>query len=273
MSILEYVKREVDNSRLLEYSVEYSEDAKNAVDNSDYDGGMLNSDQHSAMSEMDFLKNYSSRTDVLKWYFGYLSNERKMEAIGQTAGVIKKHGFKRVLSLGCGPGVPEYFLKLMFGDQLFVMATDYDTFYVNKGNEVFGPDIIFRKYDFNDNAKEILDEAKPDLVIMYGSACSMKDDRYVSFLRELADYGCNDILTFEAGIYSKGYYKGLILTVLKAIKRYLFHVPNKKNVYGHAYGRSHYRLTKIYKDGGYIANEIRNGVYEYSYHLTLSDLR
>ena len=51
------------------------------------------------------------------------------------------------------------------------------------------------------------------------------------------------------------------------------YVPNKKNVYGHAYGRSHYRLTKIYKDGGYIANEIRNGVYEYSYLLTLSDLR
>lgn len=266
-SLLRYVSLDLKNMRLMEYSDEYSDKAKAGHEVNQ----LLSSDEHSEMSEIDFVCHYEDKDTLISWYFQYLSNVKKLSALGALAEIIKEKKIERILSFGCGPGVLEYILKTMFGNKIEITATDYDRFMVEKGNVILDP-IAFEQFDFYcDDVSKIIRKVKPDLVLFFGSSCSMDDKKYVSFLSELHRNNVTYICSFEAGVFPPiefGYQ--WLETLIRSIKRYLCGQANIEKNNCHAFARSSIMLRHIYKIGGYHYKKIQNGFYRYGYFLEIT---
>lgn len=70
--------------------------------------------------------------NAIEWYFAYLQNTDKLSAVGKIVKYVQENSVRTILSLGAGPGVLEYMLCLMLGEGIKVVATDYDSFFVEK---------------------------------------------------------------------------------------------------------------------------------------------
>ncbi len=266
MRLIDYVRADLEKVKMLEYTTEYSDEAKAVQKNGDF----LNSTDHSEMSKIDFMSHYSSRPELIEWYFGYLSNERKLDAVGKTAMLIKQKGYRKILSFGSGPGILELFLKQMFGNKVDIMATDYDLFYVEEGRKLLGEDILFEQFDFyNDDLNKLLESFFPDLVVFFGSSCSMDDNTYYNFLTTLKKLGVRAILSFEAGIISeKEMRMKKIRLCIDSVRRFYKRIPKNELHNVHAYVRTKKELEHILYRSNFLVTCFPCELYMYAYYLT-----
>lgn len=104
MSMCSYIKKKIKNSRMIGYTIEYSEEAELLNGGR---GRMLTSQEHSRMSEMDFKNYFVSDQTLIKWYFSYLENINHLSVVSTVGVLIKEGKARNILSLGCGPAVNE----------------------------------------------------------------------------------------------------------------------------------------------------------------------
>ena len=248
-----YVKEEMKNTRLSGYSIEYSDVAK-GIGGTDR---LLTAEEHTAMSALDFEKNYESREALYHWYFNYLSNIEKLDVVTKIVNLIKSTGSKKIISLGCGPGVLEYLIKIILGDEIDIVALDYDGFLVDKGNALLGDKVKFDRFDFyNDDVVALCNRTKADMIIMIGSACSMDNEMYERFLSDCKRTEVKYILSFEAAVGGMAWRVARAKFLLVSIKHYFQRVPHMMVKAGHAYNRSISELKRIYKKSGWKTEKI-----------------
>lgn len=258
MTIAEYIKKKMKNSRMVGYTYEYSDEAELQNTNT---GGVLTSEEHSRMSEIDFKDYFTSESALVKWYFSYLENINNLSVVSSVGVLIKDGKAKNILSLGCGPAINELLLKRAFQDDIRMVVTDYDRFIIDGVKKVCGDEMIAETFDFyNDDPVQTIRKYDIDTIIMIGSACSMDDKTYVRFLRKIRKTPVRNILTFEAGIQREWirfvYPLGLLS---KTVFLYFFNRDEFKKraqylenkVSYHAFNRTVPELKNIYKKGGF----------------------
>ncbi len=278
----EFAKKSIASNKLCNYSVEYSEKAKKLEHNRK---GLLSSEEHSKMSEIDFVEHFSSVENLLKWYFGYLNNINKLEPVSvigtairdSITGVGGGRSVRKILSFGAEPSVLEFLLKCFFQEEVDIVVTDYDQFIIEQVSKLF-PDLHAEKFDFyNDDPKDLVRRYHIDTVVMFGSACSMDSTTYKHFLKKLSECGVKTIFTFEAAILPAWRYHLQPLEILvRLICLYLFHhekyEKRKKDFDNmasfHAYKRSFGSLKKIYRKAGWAYCKVNGGTWSYGFRLT-----
>lgn len=267
MSFYRYFLNEMERSKKCIYSIEYSEEAKQSIDYSD---GIYSGLEHGQMSEMDLKDVFTSKEKLVAWYFRYLRNNTKLDVISQIIEEIEKRKLKNLFSVGSGPAVLEYFVKLMTKQDIRMVATDYDWFMVKKAQELL-EGIIVEEFDFyKHKISEKAEEYLIDGIIMIGSGCSMDSKKYAEFLREANNSKVKCVFCFEAAIRSN--MKSACLTIqcfLMALKKWIIRDELSKEC-GHAYYRSKRELLSIYKMSGYSIRRLRKTkAYKYCYVLEL----
>lgn len=269
----QYLQRELKNSRLCAYGIEYSIEAKELEHNRE---GLLTSEEHSKMSELDFSDHFSDIGTLKQWYFSYLNNVNKLEALSVVGEAIRGGHCKNIVSFGSGPSVLELYLKDMFQKKIKVVVTDYDKFIMSRVQTLM-PEITALTFDFyTDDPAKIIEDSTADTVILFGSACSMDEETYIKFLGRIAETGVKNIFTFEAAIGScLKYYLYPFCLVLKILFLYLFkrkkYEERKKRFENqssfHAYKRTRNKLKRIYKLAGWDYEHVRCGTWDYGYRL------
>ncbi|MBF0300559.1 MAG: hypothetical protein HQK51_17725 [Oligoflexia bacterium] len=171
------------------------------IDNS---GGQFTSEEHAFVVEKEFGTFYSSRDSVLNFSFSR-GNYLKFETIPLLMNFVKKNNYSSILSMGSGDCSIEHFLAYCLGENGKVIATDFDSFYVNRAKENFS-NITAEYFDFfKDNiASFISDKVKIniDLVVFYGSAYVMDDDVFVKQFSGIKNAGVKAIIDFHGGCLS-----------------------------------------------------------------------
>lgn len=268
MGLVQFVSEEVRRSRICEYTIEYSDKAKQVESKEE----LLSAEAHSKMSEIDFKEIFKDKDRLIRWYFSYLSNMKKLDAVSELGQIIKDNNLQCIISLGAGPCVLEHILQSISGEKVKIVATDYDDFMIESADRLLGRDnLIIRKYDFyHDDIKELIKQYHADAVVMFGSACSMDNSRYIYFLGELMMTDIKYVITFEAAIMKN--LKSVIrktMVIISATKRYILKQNSQRKQAMHAYERSERELTGIFRKSGYKYQRMRKlNCYEYAYILT-----
>lgn len=240
------------NRRKCDYTVEYSDKAKASHENT---GKILSSEEHSKMSEIDFKDCFSSRENLITWYFSYLSNIDKIDIIPEIGRRIKTGEIKKILSIGAGPSAIEYAIKKVFGRKIDITVTDYDKFIMENVKRLF-PELNTAEFDFTkDDVTQMIEEYSPDTVMMIGSGCSMNDREFYSFLKEINGTGVERIYCFEAAVITK-----MVIAKI-CIKKGLDFLSKHSYDFNHsfhAYYRTKGETVRIYKKAGWKIKEIHH---------------
>lgn len=265
--LINFLKEDFKTFRMLGYTSEYSEEAKKNLGGTG--SSVMSGTAHSSMSEYDFKEYYRDAKTLIKWYFSYLSNIQKLDAVGQVVDFIRKKQIKRVLSVGAGPGVLEYFIKELT-EETVIYAGDYDSFLVENGQKLLGCDrLSFFLFDFyNDDIREICNKKEIELIVMFGASCSMDDETYIKFLLECKKSPVKYVISHEAGVISsKEALRRFAKRLYYAIGRFFRKEAPRGLTAIHAYWVTERILKKIYSKGGW--NYTRSKVKPYQCVYTL----
>ncbi len=269
--VTEYIRRDMKGYRLMSYTEEYSDAAKKTAGRQPV---LLTAEEHSKMSETDFARYYKSRDELMKWYYQYISNIDKLELLPIVVKEVYNSHIERIVSFGAGPGVLEYFLSLILGKSVYILAADYDQFLVHNGTKIFTEEnkyLEFKVFDFyKDSVQELVHKYQPQMAVFFGSACSMDNKTYLAFLKQLRKAGIRKIITFEAGVLEPGkmFLSGIRLFAHAAV-RYILRYPNRDIYACHAWKRSYFELKDIYRKSGYRERRLKNSIYQYAYVLEI----
>lgn len=195
---------------------------------------------------------FNSKEDLLSYFLP--QDFKKAESWSIVLDVVKENGFRNILSLGAGPCVQEYLLKKALPPEVKIIATDFDSFTINKVKTFF-PELIVEEFDFFKD--EITDLQKRlgiefDLVIFFGSSYVMDDIDFIKLFGDCKKIGVKRIIDFQAGYMN---YKNVIMNYLPSninnFIRKMFRkstLPNKNNTaLFHGYGRNRSELRSLYK--------------------------
>ena len=71
MSFIRYCKDELEKVKVMDFTTDYSEEAKSSIKPS---SKLLSSEEHSKLSLEDLKNVLVDRESTIRWYFSYLSN-------------------------------------------------------------------------------------------------------------------------------------------------------------------------------------------------------
>lgn len=271
MKISERIKEQLKIANMCGYTVEYSDEAKHIGEVNT----ILNAEQHSQMSEIDFHEHFTSTAKWFQWYFRYLENLKKIDICTYIGDAVTKKKIRNVVSFGCGPGCIEQTLFLMMPD-LRIVATDYDKYIMDSverikiNNTELGGYIQFQSFDFyTDDVEEFIRNKDAEMVVMIGAGCGMDHDTYLDFLKSIGKTQVKTIITFEAAVLSDLKY---FSQQLKVMIRTLICIAGMRNFYDlpavHAYRRSRGQLESLFRGSGWdFRRIIGEKAYEYAYIL------
>lgn len=264
MSFIKYYRDELEKIKVMDFTSEYSEEAKDTVKK---DNELLSGEEHSKLSEIDLKQILTDRKSTLRWYFNYLSNYKKITSLGLLVKVLHERMKDKpasdmmggVLSLGAGPCVLEHFLADILPD-MKIYACDYDAYMIDNARRHF-TNITVSQFDFyKDDVPSFIHDNNIRFVVMFGSSCSMNDEKYRDFLKAIYDSPVECIITFEAGIASFfDRIKSYIRTFLYCCKHYFFTQDKKPQPHTgcfYAYSRTKAKFKRIYRAAGWKFQEL-----------------
>lgn len=237
----------------------------------DNDGGQFTAEEHAYIVEREFGQSvFKTKEDLLRYYLP--GNLAKIASLGFLIDMIKNNEYKSILSLGAGPCVLEYLLKLSLPEETRVIACDFDAFFIEKAKAFF-PEIIAARFDFfKDDIMSLQSAigAKFDLAVFFGSAYAMDDPEFIKLFGDLKKAGVKQMIDFHAGFMD---WKHVIINVLRPIRtnsavRKIFRRPpiTREGYWGkfHGYSRSRSELRRLYRKSGLeILREIWVAGYKY----------
>lgn len=235
---------------------------------------IFSADDHSEMSA-DFHTNSGIFDDRETLKRNFLQNNGdKLKALGVLAEKIvevsndhnaKSYGHA-VLSLGSGHAVLEDFLRCLIPDNIEVIATDYDHFFVSAINRIF-PDLTACALDFANIGEDELKKITRNKILVafsFGSTYAMTDEKFIAMLQNLRREGVQFFLDFQAGHLSllqmvRLELRGALKPIIEhdRLRRFLGKSPLDKEVVWktHGYGRTTGELLSIYRAGGFVIDE------------------
>lgn len=130
--------------------------------------------------------------------------------------------------------------------------------------------MVFDTFDFNnDSVGDLIDKYSPDLIVCFGSTCSMTVQQYIDFLRSLRSVYNKGAFVFETGVYSRfQIMKSAIHTMIDSLKRYIRNHPHYRPLCVHAYAKTERELKHIYQESGWSAQRIDCEMYKCAYYLS-----
>ena len=270
VGFVRYCKDELKKVKMCAFTSEYSEVAKDTVKK---ENEILSGEEHSKLSEIDLGEFFVDRKSTLRWYFSYLANYTKITSLGLLVKTLVDRAKDNpdaigggVLSLGAGPCVLEHMLADILPD-MRVYACDYDSYMIDNARRQF-KNITASQFDFyKDDAQTFVRDNDIRFVVMFGSSCSMDDEKYRDFLRGLHDSPVEGIITFEAGMVPpSSLMKSYIITLLYCCKHY-FLTRDKKTLLRtgcfHAFCRTKSEFRRIYKASGWKFRELDKSLQTY----------
>ena len=233
--------------------------------------GQFTSEEHAFVLEKEFGDTvFSSRESLLKYYLS--NNINKLCALQLLNSIVVTKGYRNILSLGAGPCVLEYLLKLSLSESTNVIASDFDAFFIEKAS-VYFPEVLALRFDFfNDSINSFLSEnnIKADLAIFFGSAYVMDDNDFIKLFKGLKECGVSQVIDFHAGYMDCiGVIKSIISPVTKNRKiRKLFGksqtIDLQKAGKFHGYSRSRSELMRLYRSSGWtVVRKIKVSGYKF----------
>lgn len=227
----------------------------------DHDGGRFTAEEHTYVLEKEFGETiFKTRENLLRKYSAGSFEPRLTFLIE----FIKENKYSNILSLGAGPCVKEYFLKMVLPEDTKVVACDFDAFFIQKAQEFFsdesvgpGGGIIPVQFDFfSDSVHDFKRKLKLDfdLATFFASAYVMDDKEFISLFGGLKESGVKKIIDFHAGYIDwKQFIRYCLVPLTKnPLIRRVFHKPIR-TYQGkfHGYSRSHSEIRNLYKKSGW----------------------
>jgi hypothetical protein len=100
----------------------------------DNDGGRFTAEELEQVVKKEQSKTvFKTRENLIRHYSKSILEPRFSFLVD----FIKESDFHNILSLGAGPCVNEYFLKMALPEKTNVVACDFDSFYIQKAQEFF----------------------------------------------------------------------------------------------------------------------------------------
>ncbi len=249
------------------YTLSLDAELLRAIDNG---GGQFTAEEHAYAIEQEFAEQFASQQVLVQHYLN--DNNKKLQNLGFAIKVAHDHQATRILSLGAGQCVLEWFLQMAIAEPGFVFATDFDAYFVRKASELF-PELKTSTFDFTrDNVEELVAQCEVplDLAVFFGSAYVMDDATFVKIFTQLREIGIPRIIDFHAGATTLrrvclhatlGY-----LTSKPAIRR-LAARPAYRGKF-HGYVRDIRAIRKLYAAAGWQISEEHTHL-EYPYTAVL----
>ncbi len=236
-------------------------------------GGQFTAEEHAYAVEQEFAEQFASQQVLVRHYLN--NNSKKLENLGFAIKVTHAHHATRILSLGAGQCVLEWFLQMAIAKPGFVFATDFDAYFVRKASELF-PELKTSTFDFaHDNVEDLVAQCELplDLAVFFGSAYVMDDATFIKIFVQLREAGIPRIIDFHAGATTLR--RMCITTTLgylasKPTVRRLTHKPTKPAYRGkfHGYERDIRAIRKLYAAAGWEIGEEHTHL-EYPYTAVL----
>jgi len=105
----------------------------------DHDGGRFTAEEHTQVIEKEFSKTiFKTRENLIREYSAGIFDPRLRFLVE----FIKENKYSKILSLGAGACVNEYFLKMALSEDTKVVACDFDAFFIQKAKEFFSDEYI-----------------------------------------------------------------------------------------------------------------------------------
>jgi hypothetical protein len=236
------------------YTLSHNVDILKEIDNN---GGQFTAEEHALAIKNELGETlYKTRENLLRHYLPvYLP---VLSNLGFLIDSIQENGYRNILSLGSGPSVLEYILKMVLPEESKLIACDFDSFVVEKVRGFF-PELIVEKFDFfKDDIKTLQSglNIEIDLVVFFASAYVMDDTEFIKLFCDLKKIGVKQIIDFHAGYMGSldvmmNYLKPLTTnsTVRKFFYKPLITVQGCRGKF-HGYSRNRSELRKLYKNSG-----------------------
>lgn len=251
------------------YKTSNSEDLLRVVDNN---GGKFTAEEHAYVNERGLPEHFESKEKLLRYYLS--QNYHKLAILGFLIGHIHSHKSFNCLSLGAGPCVLEYLLKRALPSYSNVIATDFDTFLIEKAKWLF-PEIIAEVFDFAKD--DIVDFGRSfdfsfDITLFLNSAYVMEDSEFVRIFRGLKEFGVEHIIDVHGGYMdTKAFIKNLMLDIFQIRKSNFIRKLLSKSQYNdqwrgkfHGYSRNRSELRRLYNRSGFkVTKEVSLGTFKY----------
>ncbi len=158
------------------YTRSHDVDLLRSIDNG---GRQFTAEEHAYVIEQASAASFVSQRELVRRYL--TENHAKLAALDFAMEVASDNGATRLLSLGAGQCVLEWLLQMALPETGFVVATDFDPYFVRKADELF-PELRTTTFDFfNDEVSELVAQigAPVDLAVFFGSAYVMDDATFV----------------------------------------------------------------------------------------------
>lgn len=249
------------------YTLSHNADILKEIDNN---GGRFTAYEHALAIRNEVGETqYKTREDLLRHYLPvYLP---LLSNLGFLVDSIRKNGYRNILSLGSGPSVLEYILKMVLPEESRMIVSDFDPFIVEKVREFF-PELIVERFDFfNDDIRSLQSglNIEFDVVVLFASAYVMDDTEFIKLFTDLKKIGVKQIIDFHAGYMGPlhvmmSYLKPL--TTNSTIRRIFHKPPSVQGCRGkfHGYSRNRSELRKLYRNSGLsLQQEISVSNYKY----------
>lgn len=115
--------------------------------------------------------------------------------------MINENKHKNILSMGAGPHVLEYLLKVALPEETNIFACDFDSYLVNKATHFF-PEITVVRFDFFKDDFSSLKKrlnVELDLIVFFGCTYTMDNPQFIALFNDLKKNGAKQIIDFYAG--------------------------------------------------------------------------
>ena len=176
-------------------------------------------------------------------------------------GFINENKSKNILSLGAGPCINEYILKMCIPPDCKITATDFNSFQIKRANKFF-KNITAKEFDFTkDDVKKLGNNF--DLVIFLHSSFTMNDYEFLHLIVELKKLGVKHIIDFSGLMPIKRIPKQIFEDIWFKFKNRL-ETDKKTNGKILGYVRSKGEIRKLYQKAGLkVVDEVDIGIPNY----------
>jgi hypothetical protein len=231
-------------------------------------GGIFTAEEHVRFVRKMHSDKFASQESVLRWQVA--QNPETLAALAFLIAHIRKEGFRNIVSFGSGTCWIEYLLKCLLPEEARVVATDFDSFFIEKAKSLF-PDIIPMEFDFlKDDVSKISGNIDFDLdaAVFFSSAYVMDDAQFIHLFKSLKSMPVRQIIDFHGGYMDFGdvLYQSLAPFKRNPLIRRIFRKPLEGGYAGkfHGYLRDRKELRRLYKESGLdLVKETSTGNYKY----------
>lgn len=226
----------------------------NLLKSVDNNGERFTAEEHSSIIKKEFNDTvFKTKENLFRHYLPLCLP--KLGVLGFVVELIKQNEYTNILSLGAGPCVMEYLLKMSLPEGSKVVACDFDTFFVEKA-KIFFPEIIVERFDFfKDDIISLQTKLniKFDLVVFFDSAYVMDDPEFIKMFSDLKKAGVKKVIDSYAGYMDwKDVLKGYLrpFTRSSVLRRIFRRPPIGYQGKFHGYSRDRRELRQLYKSSG-----------------------